>query len=307
MAPELDLGRPVDDVLLAVRDEDHGVAAGMDLDPDRDIEREIRAFLRSDGDDGGLEQALAGDRATGVEHGDVDAHFPSMFEPCAAVTRARVERTPRTCYVSAPMEIRDARFLASAHKQADLPAPAFAEIAFAGRSNVGKSSLINSLVARRKLVRTSSTPGCTRGINLFRVDLKDPDAVLDLVDLPGYGYAQRSKSERRSWGTLIETFLRDRPGLRGVVVILDARRDPEEDDRELITFLEHVKREPIVVATKLDKLPASKRKRRLAEIGNLVGRRVVGYSAEENLGRDDLWRVILRVASIGAEESASSH
>ena len=106
------------------------------------------------------------------------------------------------------VEVRDARFLSAAMALGDLPPPAYAEIAFAGRSNVGKSSLINCLVARRKLVRTSRTPGCTRGINLFRVELGgDAPATLDLVDLPGYGYAKRSKQERRSWGPLIERFL----------------------------------------------------------------------------------------------------
>jgi len=203
------------------------------------------------------------------------------------------------------MEIRDARFLASATDLSRLPAPAFAEIAFAGRSNVGKSSLINALVRRRKLVRTSNTPGCTRGINLFRVELVDPEAVLDLVDLPGYGYAKRSKSERRSWGELIEAFLRTRPGLRGVVVIIDVRRGLEDDDRELLEFLVDAKLTPILVATKLDKLPGSKRKPRLAEVGREAGQRVLGFAAPKAEGVEALWRRLLAVAAISAGDGAS--
>lgn len=194
------------------------------------------------------------------------------------------------------MQVNDARFVAGATRLEQLPPPAFAEIAFAGRSNVGKSSLINCLVNRRKLVRTSGTPGCTRAINVFRVTL--PGAEIDFVDLPGYGYAQRSKQERRSWGPLIESFLRERPGLRGVVVIVDVRRGLEDDDRQLVEFLDHVEREPILVATKLDKLAASKRKPALARLRADAGRRVHGFSASEAIGRDDLWRELLRRAAV---------
>lgn len=195
-----------------------------------------------------------------------------------------------------PMHVQDARFVASATDASQLPPPAFAEVAFAGRSNVGKSSLINALLERRKLVRTSATPGCTRGINIFRVTLGD--GVFDLVDLPGYGYAKRSKAERESWGPLIEGFLRTRPGLRAVVIIVDVRRGLEEDDVQLLDFVRHVDREPLLVATKLDKLAASKRKPALAALQKQSDLRVHGFSAVSGEGRDKLLHSVLRSAAM---------
>ena len=202
--------------------------------------------------------------------------------------------------------VRDARFLASATDLDRLPPPVVAEIAFAGRSNVGKSSLINSLVERKKLVRTSSTPGATRGVNLFRVDLRITpeegdarDAELDFVDLPGYGFAKRSKKERRSWGPLIEGFLSTRAGLRAVVVIVDVRRGLEEDDAELLEYLESIGRPAILVATKTDKLPKSKRKLALDQVAQRP--RAMGYSAETGDGGDRLWRRLLRQAHLLSE------
>lgn len=199
------------------------------------------------------------------------------------------------------MQVLDASFLAAASKPSALPAPAYAEIAFAGRSNVGKSSLINKLVGRRALARTSSTPGCTRGLTLFRTRLRvgDDEARIDLVDLPGYGYAKRSKSERRSWGPMIEAFLRERPGLRAVIVIVDVRRGPEDDDLDLAAYVAELGMTPIVVATKLDKLPASKRKPALAAVAKQLGHKPVGFSSVTGEGTDELWKRILAAASIG--------
>mgnify|MGYP006277942221 CR=1 FL=1 len=209
------------------------------------------------------------------------------------------------------MHVLDARFLAAAPRQSALPPPAFAEVAFAGRSNVGKSSLINALLERRRLVRTSSTPGCTRGLSLFRARLRPADgseATLDLVDLPGYGFARRSKAERRSWGPMVEGFLNERVGLRAVVVIVDVRRGPEDDDRQLLEYLAHLGLEVIVVATKLDKLSASKRKPALRRLAPALGQRPVGFSATSGEGRDVLWRRIARAASLGpAAPPASAH
>lgn len=207
------------------------------------------------------------------------------------------------------MQVLDASFIAGATALEQLPPPTFAEVAFAGRSNVGKSSLINSLVQRKKLVRTSSAPGCTRAINLFRVRLRTDgnDAHIDLVDLPGYGYAQRSKAERRSWGPLIEGFLEERPGLRAAVVIIDLRRGLQADDAQLLEFLDSIGITPIVVATKVDKLPASKRKLAIAALRKDIGLPVFPYSSVSGDGRERLWRQLLHVGSIDQPEKTEPH
>lgn len=189
-------------------------------------------------------------------------------------------------------EVLDATFVAAAPDVRDLPAPVFAEVAFAGKSNVGKSSLINALTGRRKLARTSNTPGRTRELVLFRVQLRD--GAFDLVDLPGYGYAKVSKSERRAWGPMIESFLRERAGLRGVVVIVDARRGLSDDDRQLLEFLAELQRPALLVATKLDKLPRSKIEPALRALRQEAKTPVLGFSAETGYGRDALLRELLR-------------
>ena len=199
------------------------------------------------------------------------------------------------------MDILDASFVAGATQLGQLPAPAFAEVAFAGRSNVGKSTLINRLVSRKRLVRTSGRPGCTRAINVFRVQTRD--ATLDFVDLPGYGYARRSKAERKSWGPLIEGFLRFRPGLRAVVVIVDVRRGLQEDDYHLLEFIETTPATPIVVATKVDKLPKSKKKSELLKLQKKAGVRVLGCSGETGEGREQLWGELLKASSLGQREA----
>ncbi|MDH5672943.1 MAG: ribosome biogenesis GTP-binding protein YihA/YsxC [Myxococcales bacterium] len=200
-----------------------------------------------------------------------------------------------------PPAIHDARFVASATAVQGLPPPIYAELAFAGRSNVGKSSLINTLLGRRNLVRTSSTPGCTRGLNLFRVELSA--GTFDLVDLPGYGYARRSKSERMSWGPMIEGYLQQRAGLRCVVLIIDVRRGLLEEDSQLLEFLQHIDREALLVATKLDKLPRNRRKPAMLAIERQAGRPVMAFSSSERLGRDELLRALLKRAALGAAVS----
>lgn len=213
--------------------------------------------------------------------------------------REGASRRPR--YPDDPVKILDARYLATSTNVEGLPPPEFAEIAFAGRSNVGKSSLINCLVDRRKLVRTSNTPGATRGISLFRLDLQITElatASIDLVDLPGYGFAKRSKTERKSWGPMIEEFLESRVGLRGVVVIVDARRGVEDDDRQLLEYLEHIQRPSILVVTKIDKLAKNEVVPALARIAKDVGVRPIGTSSETREGRERLLARVLEVAGI---------
>jgi GTP-binding protein len=177
------------------------------------------------------------------------------------------------------------------------------EVAFAGRSNVGKSSLMNCLLERKGLVRTSSTPGCTRQISFFDAKLAG-DATLTLVDLPGYGYARRSKAERDAWAELIEGYLLERVTLRAVVVLIDVRRGLEDDDRGLLEMLEQpapgrrTPPVPIVVATKLDKLPRAGRKPTLERVRAAAGVPVVGFSAVDGTGRSELWRRIARACDI---------
>lgn len=180
-------------------------------------------------------------------------------------------------------QVVEAEFAAGARGAAELPPPLRTEIAFAGRSNVGKSSLLNALMNRRNLARTSSTPGCTRAINFFNVRTRE-DVWLTLVDLPGYGYASRSKTERASWADLIQTYLLGRPVLSTVAVLVDVRRGLEHEEQELLKMLaEPVPGRPAlritVVATKLDRLPKAQQKSALARL-NGPGRHTVGFSTE---------------------------
>jgi GTP-binding protein len=199
--------------------------------------------------------------------------------------------------MSSPATVRDARFVASATHVLDLPPPTFAEVAFAGKSNVGKSSLINVLLGRKNLARTSSTPGRTRVLNLFRAELAQ--GTLDVVDLPGYGYAKVSKAERRAWGPMIEAFLQRRAGLCCVVVIVDARRGLQDEDVQLLDFLSSIGRDALLVATKIDKLPRSRVWPSLDALElKAGGRTVIGFSAQTQEGRDELWRTLLARAGL---------
>ncbi len=189
----------------------------------------------------------------------------------------------------------DAEFVAGATKATGLPAPALAELAFAGRSNVGKSSLLNAMMQRKSLARTSGTPGCTRQINVFSIKMDD-GLALQLIDLPGYGYAKVSKKEKSEWGPMLEGYLLERPTLRALVLLVDVRRGLEDDDRQLVDFLSSPQSttrnkpvEPILVATKLDKLPLSQRKTTLAALQKAAGVRTIGFSSVTGDGRDELW------------------
>lgn len=176
------------------------------------------------------------------------------------------------------------------------PHPELPEIAFAGRSNVGKSSLLNALVRRKAFARVSKTPGRTREINFFRVN-----EHFMLVDLPGYGYAKISKERKATWKPLIEGYLRRSPTLRGVVLLLDLRHDPTDDDRQMLDFLAEVEVPTLVALTKVDKLGAVARAKRIAELTELVGldpAQVIPFSAHANIGRDDLAEALLEVLAL---------
>ena len=198
------------------------------------------------------------------------------------------------------MKIKFAEFVKSATEPRDYPAPDKPEVAFAGRSNVGKSSLINTLVNRKKLVRTSKKPGRTQTINFYNVNDE-----LYLVDLPGYGYARVSKAERHAWGPMIETYLDMRPNLVGIVCIMDIRRGVEDDDRQLIEAAPHFGVQPILVFTKADKLGKNEREARRREIAREFGHQVdpeelLLFSSKERIGKRALWKQIKSLTGIGA-------
>ncbi|MDB4945352.1 MAG: GTP-binding protein EngB [Labilithrix sp.] len=195
------------------------------------------------------------------------------------------------------IRISTAEFTAGAQKREHIPAPALPEIAFAGRSNVGKSSLLNMMLARKGLARTSRTPGCTRQINFFDVTIAGGQELV-FVDLPGYGYAKVSKAESRDWQKLLEDYLQERPTLEAVVILVDARRGVESEEQELVDFLRQRQGLPVFIAvTKLDKLSKSEQKPRLAALAKHAGVSVVGTSAETGAGREELWARLLRVVT----------
>ncbi|MDB4878054.1 MAG: engB [Gemmatimonadetes bacterium] len=190
-----------------------------------------------------------------------------------------------------PLVIRSLDFLGGqASADGWRPEPTLPEIAFGGRSNVGKSSLLNRLIHRKKFARVSNTPGRTREINFFKVN-----ESFILVDLPGYGYARISKEKRAEWRPLIEGYLRRSVQLRGIVQLLDIRHNPTADDRAMLDFLGEIGVPTIVVVTKIDKLTAAQRGKRIHEIVRdlaLDAEQVIAFSAVSGEGRDDLGEAV---------------
>ncbi len=186
-----------------------------------------------------------------------------------------------------PLVIRSLEFIGGMASLGGWRPPAeLPEIAFAGRSNVGKSSLLNRLIHRKKFARVSNTPGRTREVNFFKVN----DNFV-LVDLPGYGYARISKERRAEWKPLIESYLRGSAQLRGIVQLLDARHDPTNDDRQMLDFLGELGVPTVVVLTKVDKLRPSERKKRILALSAQLGLdddQVIPFSAVTGEGRNDL-------------------
>lgn len=195
------------------------------------------------------------------------------------------------------MIIKSAEFVTSAAKKSQYPSAELPEIAFAGRSNVGKSSLINVLVNRKRLVKTSSTPGRTQLINFF--DINDS---MTFVDLPGYGYAKVPASVKKKWGPMVETYLTGRKTLRAVVVILDIRRRPKQEEHDLMAWLDHHAIASILVLTKADKLSKTKQGKQRAVIANSLEidpDQLILFSAKSRKGREDVWQAIENLLTSG--------
>ncbi len=188
------------------------------------------------------------------------------------------------------MKIVSAEFVKSAIHERDFPKEKFPEMAFVGRSNVGKSSLINALLGRKGLAKTSSTPGRTRLVNFFRVNHK-----LTFVDLPGYGYAKVAASLRGEWKPMIEGYLEKRDNLKGVVLIMDIRRPPEVEEEMLIEFLASLEIPVVVALTKVDKLSGNERARQLKLFKKGIDGIAIPFSSTTGEGKDELWRAIIEL------------
>ncbi|HWP48593.1 MAG TPA: ribosome biogenesis GTP-binding protein YihA/YsxC [Candidatus Limnocylindrales bacterium] len=196
---------------------------------------------------------------------------------------------------AACMKVKSATFIVSATNPSQYPRHSLPEIAFVGRSNVGKSSLINSLVEKKGLAKTSSTPGKTRLINFFNVN-----NLLCFVDLPGYGYAKAPKEVIAGWQSMIETYLLKRENLKGIVLILDIRHAPTPDDQTMKEWLDYHRIKTLIVATKADKLSKNQRISRLREIEKLLpirpGESLISFSALTGEGKKEIWQALINLA-----------
>lgn len=174
-----------------------------------------------------------------------------------------------------------------------LPDNAYPEIAFAGKSNVGKSSLINALMNRKSYARTSATPGKTQTINYYNIN-----GELYLVDLPGYGYAKVSEKERQQWGKLIEKYLYSSKQLKAIFLLIDIRHDPSANDKMMYDWIVSKGYRPIIIATKLDKIKRSQKEKHLKAIRQGIGilpeTEIIPFSALSKQGRDEIWELAER-------------
>ncbi|MFU8804604.1 MAG: ribosome biogenesis GTP-binding protein YihA/YsxC [Bradymonadaceae bacterium] len=194
------------------------------------------------------------------------------------------------------MKINKAEFVKSATKPSQFPEPDKPEIAFGGRSNVGKSSLINTLLGRTKLVKTSKKPGATQLVNFFNINDE-----LYFVDLPGYGYARVPIEVRKAWGPMVENYLGNRPNLRAIVVLMDLRRGALPEDMKLIEACPHFGIQPIIVFTKADKYGKNARQDRRREIAAELGApadELILFSSTKNFGQDELWDRIRQMTGV---------
>lgn len=208
------------------------------------------------------------------------------------------------------LQVVSTEFLKTATRPAEWPRGEFPEVAFVGRSNVGKSSMLNALSRKKKLARVSATPGRTRALQFFELRYRPNPAarpkVVRFCDLPGYGYAKVSKDERARWVAMIDDYLRERGPLKAVVLIVDGRHEPMESDLDALRFLTGAGRVVLVAATKMDKLARTKRGHALKLVEramSLPPGTVVPFSAEEGTGADALWARIHALAT-GAQAAA---
>ncbi|WP_276352859.1 ribosome biogenesis GTP-binding protein YihA/YsxC [Cohnella caldifontis] len=198
------------------------------------------------------------------------------------------------------MKIKTSEFIISAAGESQFPEDGLPEVALAGRSNVGKSSLINRMLERRNLARTSSQPGKTQTLNYYKVN--GIDGSLYFVDFPGYGYARVSKSQREAWGKLAERYLRGRKTLKLVLQLVDLRHPPSADDRNMFEWLSHYGIPMCVVATKADKISRGRIPQHAKVIRQELGMPghfpLIVFSSETGQGREDLWSLIEQEAEI---------
>ena len=191
------------------------------------------------------------------------------------------------------MRITSAEFVTSAVKPAQYPPPVLPEIAFAGRSNVGKSSLINTLVNRKRLVKTSSTPGRTQLINFFVIN-----EAFFFVDLPGYGYAKVPIAVKKTWGPMVEKYISKRKCLKSVVLIMDIRRMPGDEETGCIDWLDHLGIPSILILTKADKLSKTRQiaqQRSIAKALSVETEQVILFSAKSRQGQEMIWDRVKRL------------
>jgi len=195
------------------------------------------------------------------------------------------------------MNVTKSEIIISAVSEAQYPQDALPEIVLLGRSNVGKSSFINTLINRKGLARTSSQPGKTQTMNFYQIN-----DTFRFVDMPGYGYAQVSKTEREKWGRMIEDYLQNRENMALIIQLVDSRHEPTEDDKLMYDWLVYYGLDPIVIATKADKISKTRQKKALDNIAKTLGLRqrsdVFLFSAAKRRGKEEAWAVIeARIAS----------
>ncbi|MBW2721718.1 MAG: YihA family ribosome biogenesis GTP-binding protein [Deltaproteobacteria bacterium] len=194
------------------------------------------------------------------------------------------------------MIIRSAKFICSAVTLGHYPPDDLPEVAFAGRSNVGKSSLINKILNRKKLVRTSKTPGRTQLLNFFEIN-----ELWRFVDLPGYGYAKVPAEVQKRWRPMVESYLTTRVNLRGMVWLLDIRREVSKEDLTLWDWLQAKQVTVIIVITKADKLSKNKRNKQAASIAKSLGRKaqeLIQFSATSGEGKDEIWQALRQLLGV---------